>query len=288
LLELAGRPEIPVVPGAVYPLLNSPERTKRWESLHGKLYYKGAWTEIWPKTDGVQRAPFHVPDVVPASPAGSPQLKPSSEIAANFLVRKVREFPGEVTIWAGGPLSNLALAARLDPEFARLARELVFMGGSFNPVPASNAFANEYLHNPRLEFNARWDAEAASMVVREPWRKITQVPVDPTTRTFFTKAMIQTVASGKALFAKYLEQFAQSFPMWDELAAAVWLDPTLVTKSETMLVDFDTSFTANYGTTLSWPIHGGPGLGERPVLVVQEVDVPRFERMVLSLLTTKK
>jgi purine nucleosidase len=49
-------------------------------------------------------------------------------------------------------------------------------------------------------------------------------------------------------------------------------------------VDVDTSFTAGYGNTLSWSMGEGPGLGERPVTVVFEADVPRLERMALQLL----
>ena len=48
LLEVAHRPEVPVVPGAVFPLVNSQELTKRWESLYGKLFYKGCWQEVYP------------------------------------------------------------------------------------------------------------------------------------------------------------------------------------------------------------------------------------------------
>lgn len=284
LLEIANREEIPVVPGAVLPLVNSKLRTERWEGLYGKLYYKGAWTEKWP-ANVVKRTPYHAPEVVPPLLEGEPKLQPSSESAANFLIRKVREFPHQVTILAAGPLTNVALAARLDPSFASLSAGLVFMGGSFNPTPANNEFANEYIHNPRLEFNMRWDAEAASLTLKEPWPAITQIPVDPTTKTFFTRELIDRVAAGKAPFASYIGKFAQSFPMWDELAVAVWLEPTLVTRRASVLVDVDTAFDANYGTTLSWPMGGGPGLGERKVDVIEEVDVPRFEEFVVNLLT---
>ena len=158
------------------------------------------------------------------------------------------------------------------------------MGGSFNPVPADNPFAAEYDNAPRREFNMRWDPEAASVVLHQPWKKITEVPVDPTTRTFFKPQFIQEVARGKAPFDAYLGQFGQSYPMWDELAVAVWLDPSVATRTKTLLVDVDTSFTAGYGTTISWPTGEGPGLGERPVNVVFEADVPKLERMTLDLL----
>src|SRR5689334_23591125 len=49
LLEIAQRTEVPVFPGAVFPLVNTQERTKRWETLYGPLFYKGAWTESWPE-----------------------------------------------------------------------------------------------------------------------------------------------------------------------------------------------------------------------------------------------
>jgi inosine-uridine nucleoside N-ribohydrolase len=285
LLEIAKRTDIGVYPGAVMPLLNTPQRTKAWEQLYGKLFYKGAWTEVWPKQGALQRAPYHEADVVPALPEGMPTLQAATESAASFMVRKVHEFPGQVTLIAAGPLTNLALAARLDPQFASLAKELVFMGGSFNPVAADNEFAAEYVNAPRREFNMRWDPEAASMVLHEPWRKITQVPVDPTTRTYFKPEFFKLIASGHAPFAAYLGKYAQSYPMWDELAVAIWLDPSLATRSATLLVDVDTSFTASYGDTLSWSLNDGPKLGERPVNVIQDVDVPRFERMTIDLLS---
>jgi inosine-uridine nucleoside N-ribohydrolase len=286
LLEIAGRTEVPVHPGAVYPLVNTQQRTKVWEQLYGKLFYKGAWTESWPSEGTVRRSPYHAdPFLVPPSPAGSPTIKPSSESAAVFLVRAVHEFPGQVTIIAAGPLTDLALAARLDPQFASQAKELVFMGGSYNPVAADNAFAAEYVNAPRLEFNMRFDPEAASIVLHEPWKKITQVPIDPTTRTFFKPEYIRQLAHGHAPFDAYLAEFGQSYPMWDELAVAVWLDPSIVTRSTRLLVDVDTSFTAGYGNTLSWSVGAGPGLGEREVLVVQDVEVPKFERMTLDLLS---
>jgi inosine-uridine nucleoside N-ribohydrolase len=150
---------------------------------------------------------------------------------------------------------------------------------------ADNAFAAEYVNAPRREFNMRFDPEAASIVLHEPWKKITEVPIDPTTRTFFKPEYIQEVARGQAPFDAYPGQFGQSFPMWDELAVAAWLDPSLITRHATLAVDIDTSFTAGYGNTLSWAAGEGPGLGERPVEVVIDVDVPRFERFALSPLS---
>ena len=286
LLEIAGRTDIPVIPGAVLPLVNSAARTRAWEALYGKLYYKGAWTVRWPDQGIVRRTPHpDAPYLVPPSPDGAPHGRPSTETAANFLVREVEAHPGEITLIAAGPLTNIALAAKLDPRFSSLAKELVFMGGSFNPTAADNAFAAEYANAPRREFNMRWDPEAASLVLHEPWKKITEVPVDPTTRTFFTPQMIERAAHAQTPFAAYLGKFGESYPMWDELAVAVWLDPGIVSRGVELGVDVDTSFTAGYGNTLSWSKGEGPGLGERPVEVVMAVDVPKFEALTMELLT---
>ena len=73
--------------------------------------------------------------------------------------------------------------------------------------------------------------------------------------------------------------------MWDELAAAVWLQPSLVKRSQKMLVDVAAGDGAGYGSTLSWPLGRGPCLGEREVEVIQDVDVPRFERLTVQLLS---
>jgi len=286
LLEIANRTDVGVYPGAVFPLVNTQQRTKIWEQLYGKLVYKGAWTETWPTQGTTRRSAYHAdPFLVPPSEAGEPKIRAAMEAAANFLVRKVHEFPGQITIIAAGPMTDIALASRLDPQFSSLARELVFMGGSFEPVAANNEFAAEYANAPRLEFNMRWDPEAASLVLHEPWKKVTQIPVDPTTKTFFKPEFFTQLAHGHAPFDAYLARFGQPFPMWDELAVAVWLDPSIVRHSQDLLVDIDTSFTAGYGNTLSWAVDAGPGLGERAVTVIQDVDVPKFEHMTLDLLS---
>jgi inosine-uridine nucleoside N-ribohydrolase len=283
MFELVERTDVPVVPGATWPLINTPEATRRWEVRYGKLVYKGAWTEQWPESATVKRPSYHDPNIVPPLAEGAPTTKPLSETAAAFLVRQVHEHPHEVTILALGPLTNLALAARLDDNFTALAKELVFMGGSFRPTPAANEFALEYMFTPRLEFNFRWDPEATKIVLHAAWARLTQVPVDPTTRTLFTPELKRRATASGTPVARYVAQYGQTFPMWDELAVAVWLDPSLVTHGEKIAVDVDTDAGAGYGNTLSWPAGKGPGLGERDATVVFEVDVPRLEQLVVRL-----
>ena len=283
MLELVGRPDVPVYAGSAFPLLNSAARMKAWERRYGPLVWKGAWTESF---GGQPRAEYHAdPFLVPTLAAGAPSLKVQAESGVDFMLRTVRAHPGQVTLWMGGALTDLALAVRQDPGFSASARELVFMGGSFNPVAADNSFADEYAHSPRREFNMLWDAEAASAVLHEAWPRVVQIPVDPTTRTFFGKALYAEVGRAATPVAAYVARYGEGFPMWDELAAAVWLDPSLVRRSQKMLVDVATGDGADYGSTLSWPLGRGPGLGEREVEVVQDVDVGRFERLTVKLLS---
>jgi purine nucleosidase len=290
LLEIAHRTSIAVYPGAVFPLLNTPRRTLAWERLYGKYFYDGAYMSVWPPESTVDWTPLHPtrPYWVPPLPEGEPTIHAARESAVTFMLRMVHRYPHQVTIIAAGPMTDLALAAKLDPRFASLARQLVFMGGSFNPMPADNPYAQPNPNTPRREFNMRFDPEAASIVLHQPWSRVTEVPLDATNPTIMSRRLLHEVAAGKAPFDRYLGRFGQVYPLWDESAVAVWLDPSIIRSEKKLLVDVDTSFTAGYGTMLSWPAGSGPELGERPVHVVFALDVPKLDRLVVRLLTAAK
>src|SRR3981189_527685 len=106
LLEIANRTDIPVIQGAEFPLLNSKEETERWEALYGKLEYKGCWTEKFnANRSTIYDEPYHAPDVVPPMKEGAPRIQSPPGTAAEFIVRMVHKYPGEVVLWAGGPLT---------------------------------------------------------------------------------------------------------------------------------------------------------------------------------------
>lgn len=286
-VEIAQRTDVPVVQGATFPLVNTEAATDRWEALYGKLTWKGAWMKQWVEPTQQSTPAYFGPNDPVDLPGGNSTHKAADEIAANFLIRMVHRYPGEVTILAAGPFTNLALAQRLDPAFAGLAKELVYMGGSLNPHQvltgtSATDFAREYTNTPRREFNARFDPEAASIVARAPWRKIVAVPVDPATATELSPALLVRLAKvAPADVAKFIAAMEPGFPLWDETAAAVWLDPSIVTDRETLFVDYNTVFSAGYGDMLSWREGYQPGLGEQKAEVVRAVDPKRLEALMV-------
>lgn len=287
MLEIIGRTDIPVVPGAVFPLINRKEEIARWERLHGKVGYQGAWNEKppgsypgwWAKRGYYE--PFFVPDL----PEGNPTTKPVSEDAAHFLIRMVRRYPGEITLYAAGPLTNLALATALDHEFPKLVKELVIMGASLRPVADGTPMAEQALHTPRREFNFWWDPEATRMVLRAEWPKITVTAVDISVKTRFSRALIDEIGRAQTPAAQYVARWSDEQLMWDEIAALAWLDPSLVTRQRRVYMDIDIDHGAGYGNTLSWPEGSNPGLGEQPVVFQEDLDLDRFYKMFVELMT---
>lgn len=292
-LEVMDRTDVPVAGGATYPLLNSEALTDKWEALYGKLVWKGAFMKAWVEPTKQATPDYHKADDPVDLPGGNPTTKAIGETAAAFMIRMVHQYPGEITIIEGGPMTNLALAQRLDPQFAGLAKELVYMGGSFNPHqaldnPSAADFAREFANSPRREFNIRFDPEAASIVSRSPWRKITIVPVDPSTPTQLDGPLIDRLA--KAAGGKvglYIHAMESGFPLWDPIAAAVWIDPGLVTRQETLFVDYNAQFGPAYGDTLSWRAGYQPGVGERNAEVIHAVDPRRLEALMIRLVAKK-
>src|SRR4029077_17128923 len=274
MLEIIGRTDIPVVPGAEYPLVRTKEETELWEQRYGSFAWLGAWT---PQL-------YHPPDQLGDMPEGKPSTKPIDEDAAHFLVRMVHRFPNDVTIYAGGPMTNLALAISIDAEFPKLVKELVFMGASLSPQTTDPEFSN----TPRREFNLWFDPEAAHIVLRASWKKIVCTPVDISVKTRMTSELLGRIKAADTPSARYIGKYARLRGeynyLWDELAAAAWLDPSLITKKETRYMDIDLGRGANYGNTLTWTDRDNPKLDLQPVEIQVDLDTERFYQMFVDLL----
>jgi len=275
MLEIIGRTDIPVVPGAEYPLVRRKDETEFWLQRYGSVEWLGAWSPRF----------YHPPDQLGPMPEGTPTTKPAEEDAAHFLLRMVHKFPNQITIYAGGPMTNLALAISIDPEFPKLVKELVFMGTSLNPQTTDPEFVN----TPRHEFNIWFDPEAAHIVLGAPWKKIICTTVDISVKTQMTSELIDRIKSGNSPAARYVGQHARLYGeynyLWDELAAAAWLDPSLITKKETRFMDVDIDHGANYGNILTWIDSDKPKVEVQPVEIQVDLDTEKFYKMFVDLLT---
>ena len=156
LVELEGHGDIPVARGSDVPLVFPLEKLGTW--VHGE--------------DGMGNT--HPP---------APKGKLVGKTAAEFIIETVRANPGEVTLVPVGPLTNLALALRIDPGIAQLVKEVVIMGG---------AVANPGNMTPVAEANIYHDPHAADIVMSAGW-PVVLVGLDVTHKTVITKAIWQEI-----------------------------------------------------------------------------------------------
>jgi inosine-uridine nucleoside N-ribohydrolase len=278
MLELIHCTDVPVVAGAVFPLLRTEAEAMQDRVRDGSFPWYGAWGDLAKHTSARS---YHAPFVVPLQPEGNPTIKPLDEDAAHFLIREVRAHPHQVTIYAGGPLTNIALALSIDPNFAELTQGIVIMGGALSPVTDDPEFAT----HPRHEFNFWFDPEAAHIVLRADWPRIDLTTVDISVKVRFTREMLADIAQSPSPSAQYLAKYnGEFYYLWDELAAAALLDPKIITKERELYVDVDLNRGPNYGDTLTWTPDDKP---ERPLPIVhvqEDLDTSRFYRLFLQLM----
>jgi inosine-uridine nucleoside N-ribohydrolase len=188
-------------------------------------------------------------------------------------------------IYEGGPMTNLALAISIDPEFAGLVKELIFMGASLTPQTPNPEFVN----TPRREFNLWFDPEAAHIVLRAPWKKIVCTTVDISVKTRMTTDLINRIKAADSPAARYVGAYARLHGeynyLWDELAASAWLDPSLITARETRFMDINLDRGASYGDTLTWAEQDKPKIEVRPVEIQVDLDLEKFYKMFVDLLS---
>ncbi len=200
-----------------------------------------------------------------------PKTKPAGEIAANFLIRQVRAHPHQVTIVEAGPMTNLALAIRLDPEFPALAKELIFMGGYVG------AILDQVTGNPDFtaDFNIWFDPEAAHIALTAPWPKIISIGT-VSNGALTDQALLDRIAQKRTPANEYLARNAmKDLPLWDETTTAIAVDQSLILKSVDAYMDVNLDFGADYGRMHVWPDNLAPHQGARKVTVVLSIDTKR-------------
>ncbi len=274
-LELAGK-DIPVAAG-----MDSPFRPQRYElfGLERQLFGMGhdAWVGAfgYPKPESWQKA-------YRERYGKEPRLRPDPRHAVDFIIEEVRKHPGEITIAAIGPCSNLALAVLKAPDIVPLIRRVIYMGGAF--FKPGNV-------TPSAEFNWWFDPEAARIAVRTPFREQIMVGLDVCEKVPFTFDRYQTFLAGQEPKMKALvestyagRQFAadkaHSQYVWDVLVAAILIDPGLVAEERTCAVDVNAEFGTSYGQALAYPGEGPQGT--QKARIIMAVDQERFWNMLAA------
>lgn len=206
--------------------------------------------------------------------------------AIEAMTGMINQAPGQVTILALGPMTNVAMLLRLHPDLETKIKRIVFMGGNVHVKGNASAAA---------EFNFWFDPEAAQIVMRSRIPEKVMFPLDICNHAVLTKAHFDEIVAAKTpVTARYLEDYGNRYPgflkkpdatgyLWDELAAAWLLDTGFVTKSETSWLDVDTHFGKNYGATITLDRKLAPDA--TAVRVMLDLDFPRLWSLYKHLLT---
>lgn len=210
----------------------------------------------------------------------------ADEHAVNAILRLSRERAGKLVLVALAPLTNLALALRLDPELPSRVARLVVMGGAVT--------GRGNTHLVPAEFNIGFDPEAAQ-VVFSAWPEFDLVDWEACVRHAMDFAWFdRVVAAGDARgqFYAAISRKARLFNeghgrrrgmvVADALAMAVALEPTIVRTAERRHVGIElTGATTRGATVVDWE-----GRLRRPAnaRIVLEVDQERFQTLVADAL----
>ena len=183
-----------------------------------------------------------------------PTLKATGESAAGQLIRLAHERPGELTLVAIGPLTNVAAAVMADPRIARLYRQVVIMGGAFfTPGNVTRVAGANGWHDP----------EAAQIVYEAGW-PILVVPLDVTHQVCVTADLLDRLRDSGTpagvhlhrISQHYLDFYSRTFPdqrqcsMHDALALAIAADRSLIRRARRARVDIELTGTLTRGMTV--------------------------------------
>ena len=266
IVELTGKTHVPVAAGSAVPLLNNQDMMRRREALWGEKAGDG-WHGNW----GDEVAPPHE---IPPAPGGPPTIEVVEKTAAELLIEMARKYPGDLVLHTAGPVTNIALAIRLAPDIVDKIKAVYTMGG--------------HIHvNQR--FNFWWDAEAAHMFIRTPWKERHLTPIDVCHKTYMTKEIVEAIASAgtplaEYMRASYLEMDRGYSYMWDELAAAAIIDPGIITETKQLRIDVDYFPGPSYGKTVWTSDRIQPWFAPQTWTVQTDIDVERFEKLFIELM----
>ena len=224
ILELANASHVPVVAGSVVPLV---------QPLRASAYVHGE------SGIGDSKLP-------------APKIKPLEQHAVDYLIEQVLAEPGEIHIFPIGPLTNIAMAIRKEPKFAKAVKELVIMGGAINE--SGNV-------TPLAEFNIWVDPHAAHIVFHSGI-PVTLIPLDVTHKCLLKPEHIDRLSKIRSPISRFIKEAVEVYfkfsyergfagcALHDPLTLATVIAPKLLTLNE-YFVDVDHSGGVAMGKTFA-------------------------------------
>ena len=259
VLDVAGRADVPVARGADRPLLRDRRRTGA--VVHGDNGLGG----------------IELP---------TPSRGPGDRRAAELIVERVMASPGQIGLVAVGPLTNVALAARLEPLLARNVRELVVMGGAAT-VPGNTT--------PLAEANIANDPEAAWIVFHAGF-PLAMVGLDVTHEVVMSPEYVEELGRSGTRDGEFIRAITQhygshyaartgrpGFPVHDSSAVLYAIDPGHF-RTERWFVDVETRSERGFGQTMA--DRRGQWEREPNADVCVDVDADRFLALYKERLTS--
>lgn len=229
---------------------------------------------------------FHGRDGLGDTGLPAPAARPAEVSAPEQLIRLARQRPGELTLVAIGPLTNLGIGLLLEPDLPRLIRQVVIMGGALDHPGNVTSHA---------EANIWHDPEAAELVLGAGW-PVTLVPLDATHACAVDGAWLDRLAAGTSATARFasaiLEFYAAAYAETlggrgvvphDPLAAMLAVEPALGRYAERP-VRVELRGEVMRGATV-WDRRALAETAGRPaVRVATGADVAAFHELLLSSL----
>jgi purine nucleosidase len=137
----------------------------------------------------------------------------------------------------------------------------------------------------RREFNWWFDPEATRIVLRAPWKKVTITPIDISVKTRFTTEMKAAISKANTPVTQYLDKYSLPGYMWDEIAGAALIDPSIITGQKQLYMDIDVDHGASYGKTIFWDSKAKVPPYLRLANVQFDIDAEKFYKLYIELMT---
>ena len=246
-MEICGAKDVPIIAGSEYPLREGRLSTLKAEvnsnpgpdaSWLGAMEYVRVsdWRTFYSEHYGEQ-----------------PSLSATQDDAVDFIIRMLHKYPGELRLLAIGPCTNIAKALQKEPGVERLAKEIVYMGGSYFTDGNTTPYA---------EFNVIYDPESTALCLRAPFARQTIVSLDVCNTITMDKSRYDDMCS-RIRNSRLLQIFHNCFHyldfeenpehkscIWDVISAAVILDESIITDYKNVRVDVqDNPSSPEYGRT---------------------------------------